>query len=93
MNYIKIELVDSLPIVELKYEDVQSFQSLMFCLISESGFNLVYKTIENQLKKENKKDEMEILSMLVSLVNKEVQDTITSEVAKNKSVINPSSFK
>lgn len=93
MNYIKIELVDSLPIVELKYEDISSFQSLMFCLISESGFNLVYKTIENQLKKENKKDEMEILSMLVGLVNKEVQDLISSEVVKNTSVINPSSFK
>lgn len=93
MNYIKIELVDSLPVVELKYEDISSFQSLMFCLISESGFNLVYKTIENQLKKENKKEEMEILSMLVNLVDKEMQDLIASEVVKNKSVISPSSFK
>ena len=93
MKYIKIEIVDSLPVIKMEYEDVIAFQNLMFCLVSDSGFGLVYKSIEKQLLENNKKDELEVLSALISLVNKESQYLFSKDKPQNKNVINPSSFK
>lgn len=90
-NYIKIELQNSLPVVSMEYDSIESFQSLMFCIISESGFNLIYKTIEKDLIQNNMIDEIEILSALMSLVNKDIQDL--SHNTRGMTLINPSSFK
>jgi hypothetical protein len=92
-NYIKIELSDSLPVVSMEYDSIESFQSLMFCLVSESGFNLMYKTIEKDLMIKNRTDEIEIMSALVSLVNKDIQDLAVDKRSESLNVIDPSSFK
>jgi hypothetical protein len=92
-NYIKIELSDSLPVVSMEYDSIESFQNLMFCLVSESGFNLIYKTIEKDLMIKNRTDEIEIMAALVSLVNKDVQDLAVDKRSESLNVIDPSSFK
>jgi hypothetical protein len=62
----------------------------MFCLISESGFGLVYKTIEKELINDNKMEEIESLGKLISLIREDYTDLSDS---KNKNLFNPSSFK
>lgn len=89
-NYIKIELIDSKPSVSMEYDSIDSFQRLMFCLISESGFGLVYKTIEKELITDNKMEEIEALGKLISLIKDDYTDLSDN---KNKSLFNPSSFK
>jgi len=86
-NYLKIELTETLPIIEMNYDSIESFQSLMFCLISDSGFNLVYKTIEKDLIDNRKIDELEILKLLIDLATENKNNT------NNFNLINPSSFK
>lgn len=91
MNYIKIELNNSLPMVSMEYDSMESFQKLMFCIISESGFNLIYKTIETELIQDQKTDEIEVLRALIQLINKDVPDLSINSTGK--SITSPSSFK
>lgn len=92
-NYLKIELTDTLPVIEMNYDSIESFQSLMFCLISESGFNLVYKTIEKDLIANNKNDELEVLKLLIDLIAENQEIPKKKQHADNFNLISPSSFK
>lgn len=92
-NYIKIELSNSLPVVSIEYDSIESFQNLMFCLISESGFNLMYKTIEKDLIRQNRKEEIEIMAALANIVNADIKDLAVQNRSESNNVIDPSSFK
>lgn len=89
-NYIKIELIDSKPSVSMEYDSIDSFQRLMFCLISESGSGIIYKTIEKELINDNKMEEIESLGKLISLITEDYTDLSGS---KKSNLLNPSSFK
>jgi len=89
-NYIKIKLTDSYPVVSIEYEDLTRFQELMFCLISDRGSNLIYKTIESELIENNKKEEIEIIGKLLSILSVNTLDDLDK---KKQSFTNPSSFK
>lgn len=65
-NYIKIELENSgnsktVPLITMKYESIESFQNLIFFLLSDSGSVLFTKTIEQELIEKNRLNELEIL--------------------------------
>jgi hypothetical protein len=65
----------------------------MFCLISESGFNLMYKTIEKDLIRQNRKEEIEIMAALANIVNADIKDLAVQNRSDSNNVIDPSSFK
>lgn len=92
-NYIKIEMINSKPNISIEYDSLESFQHLMFCLLSPHGFELVYKTIEKQLVENNKKEEIESLSILFELLNKDNEENLLQLNSKKVNLINPSSFK
>lgn len=89
-NYIKIEIIDSRPAVSMEYDSIDSFQKLMFCLISESGFGSVYQTIEQELINDKKMEEIEVLGKLISLLNDSNNEL---SYTNKKNLLNPSSFK
>lgn len=65
-NYIKIELENSVnsktfPLITMEYENIESFQNLIFFLLSDSGSMLFIKTIEQELIEKNRLNELEIL--------------------------------
>lgn len=91
-NYIKIEIVKSVPRILMQYEDLESFKSLIFCILSDSGSNLILKTIESELVEQNKTKELEALKVFLEIFN----------AGKNKEymllyndfpILKPSSFK
>lgn len=92
-NFLKIEMINSKPIISLEYDSLESFQHLMFCLLSPQGFELVYKTLQKQLIENDKKEEVESLSIILELLNKENEEKLVYLDSKKVNLINPSSFK
>lgn len=91
-NYIKIELLSkSTPMITMEYEDLESFQNLVFFLISDSGSDLFVKTIEQQLIKANKTKELEILRAFSEFIFTAKNKNLTLK-QNDVPVIKPSSF-
>lgn len=87
-SYIKIEIEDSIPIISIEYDSINSFQDLVFLLFSKSGSNLLSSTLEQELTLSNKDDEINILKAISTFIKS--NDDIDDE---NSNFINPSSFK
>jgi len=92
-NYIKIEFDQSKPFVSMEYDDMDSFQNLIFFLISPSGTELFLKTIEKDFVEKNKEEELEIIKALMFIVNQDKDDLILDSLSSNYPLIKPSSFK
>ena len=92
-NYIKIEFDQSKPFVSMEYDDMDSFQNLIFFLISPSGTELFLKTVEKDLLDNNKEEELEIIKALMFIVNKDKDDLILDSLSSNYPLVKPGSFK
>lgn len=90
-NYIKIEIVDSTPVIMMEYDGLESFKDLIFFIMSPSGLELFYNTIERDLILNNKKDELKVLTSLVKLISE--KDNFINNSIDEDEFISPSFFK
>lgn len=91
-NYIKIELSNSIPYISMEYDNLDSFKSLVFFMISEIGSSLFIKTIQSELVQENKSDELLILKEFAKIIAENKDEKLI--INRNDTpVINPSAFK
>ena len=91
MNYIKIELQDGLPYVSMEYDSLEAFRDLIFTAISPNGAELFVVTIENDLIRKNKSEELNILRMIKNTIDS--QEINFKKDSTDNFVINPGSFK
>ena len=68
MNYIKIELVDSAPMIKMEYDSIQSFRDLVFFMLAPSSADLFAASIEKDLMERERIDEIEILKHMQNLI-------------------------
>lgn len=87
MNYIKIEIKDSLPHVSMEYDSLESFRDLIFIMLSPKGEELFLTTIEKDLIEKNKSDELEIMKLIQGMIKESLFKP------ENNYIIDPSSFK
>jgi hypothetical protein len=87
MNYIKIEIKDSLPYVSMEYDSLESFRDLIFTMLSPKGEELFLTTIEKDLIEKNKSDELEIMKLIQGIIKESLFKP------ENNYIIDPSSFK
>lgn len=87
MNYIKIEIKDSLPYVSMEYDSLESFRDLIFTMLSPKGEELFLTTIEKDLIEKNKSDELEIMKLIQGIIKESLFKP------ENSYIIDPSSFK
>lgn len=90
-NYIKIEIVDSTPVIMMEYDGLESFKDLIFFIMSPAGLELFYNTIEKDLILNNKKDELKVLTSLVKLISE--KGNFINNVTDEDEFISPSFFK
>ena len=88
-SFLKIEIIDSKPVVTLEYKDLEEFKDIMFFVMSESGLNLLYNNIEQDLIVNNKDQELDILNMIIHTLNTDYADSNPSD---NDDFISPFSF-
>ena len=88
-SYLKIEIIDSKPVVTFEYKDLEEFKDVMFFIMSESGLNLLYNTIEQDLIMKNKDQELEILNMIINTLNTNYAESDSSD---DEDFISPYSF-
>jgi hypothetical protein len=91
MNYIKIELDNGIPYFSMEYDSLASFRDLVYTIISSDGPELFCATLENDLTKKNKKDELDIFNLMRMMLKEGKEKFINSE--EKEYVINPASFK
>lgn len=87
-NHVRIEIIDSIPIISMEYGNLDSFQDLVFLLFSQAGSNLLNSTLEQELLLNNKLEELKILKIIAQFIN---EDDIYDE--DSDQFLNPSSFK
>ena len=92
-NYLQIEFDGSKPFVSMEYDSIESFQNLIFFLISPTGTDLFLKTIEKQLIEANKEAELETIKALRYIISKDKEDALLDALDSNLPLIKPSSFK
>lgn len=88
-SYIKIQIVDSIPLITMEYEDIAIFKDLLFFLASPAGSELAIKTIEKNLLDNNKKEELETLNSICDYIKQDNSYISKSDVE----YIRPSCFK
>lgn len=88
-SFLKIEIIDSKPVVTLEYKDLEEFKDIMFFVMSESGLNLLYNNIEQDLIINNKDQELDILNMIIHTLN---TDYVDSNPSDDDDFISPCSF-
>jgi hypothetical protein len=92
-NYIKIEFDGSTPYISMKYDSIESFQNLIFFLMSPTGTELFLKTIEKDLVEKNKAEELESIKAFMHIISQNQDDALLNALDSNKPLIKPSSFK
>ena len=92
-NYIKIEFDVSTPYISMKYDSIESFQNLIFFLMSPTGTELFLKTIEKDLVEKNKAEELESIKAFMHIISQNQDDVLLNALDSNKPLIKPSSFK
>lgn len=92
-NYLKIEFDGSTPFVSMEYDSIESFQNLVFFLISPTGTDLFLKTIEKQLVEAKKEEELETIKALMYIITKDKDDALLEALDSNLPLIKPSAFK
>ena len=88
-SFLKIEIIDAKLVVILEYKDLEEFKDIMFFVMSESGLNLLYNNIEQDLIVNNKDQELDILNMIIHTLNTDYADSNPSD---NDDFISPFSF-
>lgn len=88
-SFLKIEIIDSKPVVTLEYKDLEEFKDIMFFVMSESGLNLLYNNIERDLITNNKDQELDIINMIIHTLNTDYADSNPSD---DDDFISPCSF-
>lgn len=88
-SYIKIQIVDSIPIITMEYEDIAIFKDLIFFLASPAGSDLALKTIEKNLLDNNKHEELEMIKGIYDYIKKDNSNIFKNDVE----YIKPSCFK
>jgi hypothetical protein len=86
-SFIKIEIIDSKPVVSFEYSNIEDFKDLMFFIMSESGLNLLYNSIEQNLISNDKNEEIDMLNMIISVLNSSIDLNSTDD-----DFIDPCSF-
>jgi hypothetical protein len=86
-SFIKIEIIDSKPVVSFEYSSIEDFKDLMFFIMSESGLNLLYNSIEQNLISNDKNEEIDMLNMIISVLNSSIDLDSTDD-----DFIDPCSF-
>jgi hypothetical protein len=86
-SFIKIEIIDSKPVVSFEYSSIEDFKDLMFFIMSESGLNLLYNSIEQNLISNDKNEEIDMLNMIISVLNSSIDLNSTDD-----DFIDPCSF-
>jgi len=91
-NYVKIEIINSIPMVSMEYDDIENFKNLVFCLLSEKGSELFMATIRASLIENNASEELYILKEFASIIANQNNDDllITKDTAP---LMKPSAFK
>lgn len=92
-NYLQIEFDGSRPFVSMEYDSIESFQNLIFFLISPTGTDLFLKTIEKQLIEGKKEEELETIKAMMYIITKDKDDALLDALDSNLPLIKPSSFK
>lgn len=92
-NYLKIEFNESTPVVSMEYDSIESFQNLIFFLLSPTGTDLFIKTIEKQLVESKKEAELETIKTLTYILSKDSNDALLDALDASYPLIKPSSFK
>jgi hypothetical protein len=90
-NYIKIEIMDSTPVITMEYDGLESFKDLIFFILSPAGLELFYNTIEKDLILNNKKDELKVLTSIVKLISE--KNNLINNTIDEDEFISPSFFK
>jgi hypothetical protein len=88
-SFLKIEIIDSKPVVTFEYKDLEEFKDIMFFILSDSGLNLLYNSIEQDLILNNKDKELDILTMIIDTLN---VDNADSDPSDEDDFITPFSF-
>jgi len=88
-SFLKIEIIESKPVVTFEYKDLEEFKDVMFFILSDSGLNLLYHTIEQDLILNNKEKELDILNMIINTLNTNYADSDSSD---DEDFISPYSF-
>ena len=92
-NYIKIEFNGSKPFISIQYDSIESFQNLIFFIMSPTGTDLFLKTIEKDLVRNNKTEELETIKAFMHIISQNQDDALLNALDSNKPLIKPSSFK
>jgi hypothetical protein len=92
-NYIKIKFVGSTPFISIQYDSIESFQNLIFFLMSPTGTELFLKTIEKDLVEQNKSEELEIIKAFMYIISQDQDNALLNALDSNKPLIKPGSFK
>lgn len=92
-NYIKIEFDGSKPFISIQYDSIESFQNLIFFIMSPTGTDLFLKTIEKDLVRNNKTEELETIKAFMHIISQNQDDALLNALDSSKPLIKPSSFK
>ena len=82
-NYIKIKFVGSTPFISIQYDSIESFQNLIFFLMSPTGTELFLKTIEKDLVEQNKSEELEIIKAFMYIISQNQDNALLNALDSN----------
>lgn len=91
-NYVKIEIINSVPMVSMEYDDIESFKNLIFCMLSEKGTDLFTATVKASLLENNAVEELHILKEFATIIANQNNDDLLI-MKDNTPLMRPSSFK